>query len=169
MNKAKGNNTGLIIGIVAAVAVVGITILVLCLTGVLGGGSYPKDIASFQKAIEAKSAVNCEITTTEEAGTMTIQANEGWTKLRMFGEIEGSEMNILAIKDDATYTIMGGMAVKTAFDNSMIDEFTSSVSEEATSEDEAATTIKCSSPSKSDFSIPDKDWMDMTGFDDTDY
>ena len=160
MNK----KTGIIIGVVAAVAVVG-TILVLCLTGVFGGGSYPKDLASLQTAIADRAAINCEITHSEEEGTMTLQANEGWTKLSMSGTTEGIEFSTLAIKGDATYSWGEGMAFKTAFNDSEFDELAESLTEDESDEESAKITVICSSPSKNNFTVPEKDWFDATDLD----
>ena len=165
-NKKDSNKkTGIIIGVVvAAIVIIGGVILTLFLTGVIGG-KHPKNIAELQDAIRDQKAINCEITHSEEEGKMTLQANEGWSKIRMFGEAEGLKTDIWFIEGDATYMSMMGMSLKTAYDRSQVDEFIDGMGD-GSEEDDGKTNVSCSNPKDSDFAIPERDWADMSQFGD---
>ena len=156
------NNNKLIIAIVAGiVVVVGVVVLLIVL---IGGGNYPSTVAELQKAITNKEAINCKITNDSEEGEMNIQANDGWTKFKMSGNTEGTEVNTLMIEGDAGYMWTDGMAIKNKYNSTAMDEFTEEMGGE--SEDEEGIVVKCSNPSGNDFSVPDKDWMDLSAFGD---
>ena len=147
----------------AVVIIVGV-VVALVLTGVIDFAKHPSNATEFSAVVKERGAVNCEITDEDEDGSMTIQANDGWTKFRMFGESQGSEVNMWAIKGDALYMVIGDMAVKNAYDDSQLNDFADDASfgeEEADSK----TKIVCFSPNKNDFSIPEKEWIDMSTFD----
>ena len=157
--KKGEDNKGMVIGIgVGVVAIIAI-VVVLMLTGVIGGGKHPSTPKEFVEAVRNREAVNCVISAEGESGAMTIQANDGWTKFRMFGEDGETSMSTLMLKDEGTFMTMGELAMKAEFDQAKLDEMIEDFSEDDEGDETAKVT--CSSPSKNDFSIPDKDWMDM--------
>ena len=166
MKKNDKAKKGLIIGIIAGVVVI-VGVVLACVF--LLGGNYPKDFAGVRQAFKDKKAINCEITEEgEENGSMIIQANDGWTKFKMIAKGEGVEAKTWMIEGDATYSLMGSMAVKTDFSRSDIDDFMGEFSSDDEEEEgnPEGVTVSCSSPSKNDFTIPNEDWMDMAGYED---
>ena len=156
-----------IIGVIVGIVVVVGVILTLIFTGVFGGGNYPTNLTEFRKAIEDKTAINCTMTIDGEDGDITYQANDGWTKFRMIGASEGTSVETIIIEGDAVYSIMGELAVKnSAKDDSIKEIIGGFTDEDVTEEDEAKITLKCSNPNGNNFTIPDKEWMDLSGFDD---
>lgn len=151
--------------IAGGIVVIAGVILALVLTGVLDFAKHPATFTELSAVIKDRGAVNCEITNEDEEGTLTIQANDGWAKFRMFGASEGSEINMWAIEGDATYMVLGDMAVKNKYDDSMVKDFINDASVDGEEDADSKTKVVCFSPAKNDFSIPEKDWIDMSTFD----
>ena len=153
---AESKGSGKIIGIIVGAVVVVAAIVVTCVL-VLGGGGI-KTNQDLRAAIQDRKPINCVVTNTETKQEFTIQATDGFEKLKFFSnEYEGSDniMYVLAIKDDALYMWddSGDMAMKMPFDSSFVDDIVSEAKNEDNSEDENVT-VKCQSVSKADFSVP---------------
>ena len=163
-------NKKIIIGVViAAIAIVGIILAV-----VLGGNKYPNDVASLQKAIENKAAINCEVVHASEYGdrSMTIQANKNWDNVKTITKMDGGdEINSLVIKDDAGYMWFADTAYKEDYDSNIMENYSIDlgIDGEDYAEADRNITISCTSPSKNNFSVPDKEWIDASSYTSEEY
>ena len=154
----KKSHLGLILGlsIGGGVLIIGAIITVLLL---VFGGSSIKNLDDLRAAILNKDAINCVMS--DENNTVTIQTTKGWDK---FYTSDGTQ-NVLAIKGDAMYMWNSQKAQKTDYDGSVLDDFVSVV-RNGDDEDNAKITVKCSSPSRANFTVPNKKWNSTDDLDD---
>jgi len=115
--------------------------------------STPSNLAGLRLAMTGRKAMNCTITHIEE-GTAMIQANDGWTKVRISSKIEGEEVNILMLKGDGMYTWSSEGAFKLAYDDTFFDNMTSEYDIDENSEDYSKISLRCENPSKANFNLP---------------
>ncbi|MDR0957073.1 MAG: hypothetical protein LBM09_00635 [Candidatus Nomurabacteria bacterium] len=165
-NKPKSKK-GLIIGlIVGGVLLIGITLLILFLF-VFNGGDTIKSADEFRDAVRNKKAVNCEVDIKNianasggfelaEGSKATIQANDGWSKVRMNVDLGIMKVNVLMIEGDAAYAWYGTTGTKIPYDASQIGETAEGM-------DEADFEVNCKPNSEADFSKPSNiDWVDSS-------
>ena len=160
--------------------IIAIIIVVASVMGIilLGGGrddSNIKTMADLKSAVADKKALNCTINIDDD--TMVIQANEGFSRIKLITDATGisdGKLNVLMVKDDATYIWddTKTLAIQT-IDNSMIDEFVDAITsvdpEEGDEEESDAYSFKCQAATKANLSIPtDIDFMPDTPTDEED-
>lgn len=178
--KAKKSNGKLIAIIVSAVVVVaaGVTLLLLWLL-VWNGGI--KTMEQLRTALKEKKAVNCVITSPEKT-EVTLQTNDGFTKVKMFGEFQEGQgkMNVLMTDGMAYMWADGGALAFKTKSTQMLDSMIESIQneDEGDTADTKGYKVKCEAASKADFKVPsdvnfmDADaWSDMggNGYDGGDY
>ncbi|MCL1929757.1 hypothetical protein FWF93_01320 [Candidatus Saccharibacteria bacterium] len=162
--KPKKNTNKLVAIIVAVVAVIGIVVAIVLLA--LSGGGGIKNLDDLKQAFKDKAAINCLLSKDDDS--FTFQSTEGWDKVRIFGTVDHETSDLLILKDDAIYAVYKyddeaneDTAVKMAYDADFVKAITEDIDQPNSAEDKKWS-IECDSPSKADFSVPDKDWYDMT-------
>ncbi|MDR3298189.1 MAG: hypothetical protein LBT19_02380 [Candidatus Nomurabacteria bacterium] len=163
--KQKENSAGVIAGIIVAVTLVVIFVVCVVVANMTKNSGFIKDMAEFKVAIRDRAAVNCMISHDDE-GDFTLQTNEGFSKVKVvLYESDGSKESMLAIKDEGTYYWDDeGNAFKLG-DSSEIDGFIEELTEGAEDEEDGLDegyVLKCDATSKSDFSVPDLDFVDFS-------
>jgi hypothetical protein len=158
----KKSNKGLILGLAigGGVLLIGIIITVVLL---LASGGGINSVKGLQEAVKNKDAINC--VATEGENQVTIQSTKGWSKVKISANVSGSETNILALDGKTQYVWNDSVAAKQSYNKDMIDSFVNAFS---TGGEGSNTKVKCSSPNDADFSIPNKDWTDLSGDDSDD-
>lgn len=157
--KPKKDNKNIVIAIIVAGAVVVIAAIVVVLVLTLGGSNI-KNIDDLNQAFKDKAAINC--TLSKDSDSYTIQTTKGWDKFHIFGQQNHEEMDMYLIKGDAMYMSANGMDVKMAYDDSYINEFTKDIDGPSVGTDKDVK-IDCKAPGQTDFRIPNKDWLDLSG------
>jgi len=164
----KKSRLGLILGLSIGGGVLIIGAIVVILLLVLGGGSNIKTLDDLQKAITNKGAINCVVS--GDGNSMTIQTTKGWDKFYVSANTTSDgKMSLLAIKGDAMYMWNDQKAQKSDYDSNTLDSFIDAMGVGSSDdEDNSGTTVKCSSPSKADFSVPNKKWTTDNASDELD-
>jgi hypothetical protein len=150
---------GLIIGLIAGVGgLVIIGVVVILFLFVFNGGQI-KNFAEFKKALEDRKAVNCTATISQSGieAEMTIQANDGWSKVHMAAP-SMMNMEMWVIKDGSEYTTYAtalGQYYKSTQSNVELGSFDS----DSLSEDDVKD-LKCKPNNQADFTVPDHDWQE---------
>ncbi|MCL2451616.1 hypothetical protein FWD20_01925 [Candidatus Saccharibacteria bacterium] len=152
---------GLIIGLVAGIGGLLIIGVVLFLILVVFNSGKINSMAELRDAIRDRKAVNCIVSMTQDGAThhdMTIQANDGWSKIHMSFSTP-MDIEAWTIKEGdnyITYATTSGYNIKITQDSSTFspDNMTSNDSIPDDAE------LKCEPNNKADFTVPDRDWQE---------
>ena len=172
----KKSHVGLIIGLLAGgfVLLSGLALLFIFLVIPLLTGGNIKTVEDLQAAIKNQSAMNCVVSGVDGSGNkMTLQTTKNWDKVKIQSTEsylgKSYDVNVLVLKGDTAYAWSDSLslATKTKYSSdvvSSINDFTDSIVnlDPADNTGDNAVTIECSSPSKADFSVPNKNWQDTS-------